>query len=67
MANSFSKIYNLGEGKLLGVDQSGINGDKTALCIAKVNEGIITIEKIKLIEQREDIEMYINENMIKRL
>lgn len=46
MSRIFSKVYELGEGKTLVVDQNGINGDKTALCFARFNE-----DKIKIIKK----------------
>lgn len=63
MSRTFSNVYELGDGKVLAVDQSGINGDKTALCFARFKEGKIKIIKNQLIEQREDIEEFINTNM----
>ncbi|HFD2033383.1 TPA: hypothetical protein ACF2DD_001960 [Clostridium perfringens] len=60
---SFSKVYKLGEGKLLGVDQSGIKGDKTALCFAKYNGDKMLILRSKLIPQQEDMDNFINKNM----
>lgn len=58
---SFSGLYDLGEGKLLGVDQSGPDGDMTALCFAKVTSNGIVIKWTKVIEQSEDIEQYMLE------
>lgn len=63
MCKSVSKIYKLEYGKLLGVDQSGIKGDKTCLCFARYNGEKITVLNTKLIEQQEDIDKFINRNM----
>ncbi|MEG2289567.1 MAG: hypothetical protein RSC24_06330 [Clostridium sp.] len=63
MGKALQKICKLGEGRVLKVDQSGINGDKTVLCFARFNEGNIKIIKNQLIEQREGIEELINTNM----
>ncbi len=59
---SFNGIYKLGEEKVLGVDQSGINGDKTALCFARINGEKINVIRVELIEQQEEIQKLINRN-----
>lgn len=60
---SVSKVYHLGDGVIMGVDQSNSNEDKSCLCMAKFKEGVMTIKGIKYIEKQEDIDKYINKNM----
>lgn len=62
---SVSKVYNLGDGKLIGVDQSNSSEDKTCLCIAKFKDGVMDIKEIKYIEKQEDMDKYINRNVAK--
>lgn len=63
MYKSVSRIYKLGEGNLLSVDQSGINGDKTALCFSRYDGKKIIVLKTELIETQNDIDEFINKNM----
>lgn len=58
-----SRVYDLGEGRILGVDQSGDERDKTALCFAMHTNGNIVVLDTKIIEQQKDIDEYINMNM----
>lgn len=63
MCKSISKAYDFGEGRILGVGKSRIQGDKTALCFAKYDGEKITVLKTELIEQQNDIDEFINKNM----
>jgi len=60
-----SKVYNLGDGILLGVDQSNSSEDKTCLCIGEVKDGIMNIKEIKCIEKQDDMDKYVNRNLAK--
>lgn len=61
-----SKIYHLGDGKLIGVDQTNRTEDRTCLCFVKYNKDEkMFIKKIKYIEKQKDIDKYINENLAK--
>jgi hypothetical protein len=62
---SISKVYNLENGVLIGVDQTNNNADKTCLCIAKLNDGVMDIKEIRYIEKQEDMDKYINKNTAK--
>lgn len=63
MCKSASKLYELGKGMFLGVDQSGMQGDKTCLCFARCKDKAVFVEKVEIIEQQEDIDKFINSNM----
>lgn len=60
---NISKTYNLGNGVLIGIDQTNSNADKTCLCIAKFKNGVMDIKGIRYIKKQEDIDKYINENL----
>lgn len=62
---SISKVCNLEEGMLLGIDQSNDNADMTCLCIGKMKDGVMEIKDIKYIEKQEDIDKYIIKNLAK--
>jgi hypothetical protein len=62
---SISKGYDLGDGKLIGVDQSNNSEDRTCLCVAKFEDGVMDIKEIKYIEKQENMEKYINRNLAK--
>lgn len=62
---SISKVYDLGEGKLIGIDQTDSNEDKTCLCLAKHKNGKLIIKEIRYIEKQEDMDKYINRNLAK--
>lgn len=62
---SISKVYNLGKEKIIAVDQSSDNKDKTCLCFVECKDAEITIKDIKYIEEQEDIDKYINKNLAK--
>ena len=60
---NISKVYQLGGGRLISVDQTNSNEDKTCLCFAKLVNGTMNIEEIKCIEKQKDIDKYMNEIM----
>lgn len=62
---SISKIYNSDKEKIIAVDQSSDNENKTCLCFAKYKDEKITIKEIRYIEKQEDVDKYINKNLAK--
>ena len=60
---SVSKVYRLGDGKSISVDQTNSDEDKTCLCFAKLENGVMKVEEIKLIEKQKDIDKYISKNI----
>lgn len=63
--SNVSKTYHLGEGKLISVDQSSCDEDKTCLCLAKIKDRKMIIKEIQYIEKQEDMDKYINRNLAK--
>lgn len=49
--SNISKIYNLGKGNIIGVDQTNNTADITCLCFAKLDNGIIAIKRVEYIKK----------------